>query len=54
MTFPLRWPDGTPVGPGPDNAPTPEEHIRLSNESIIWTRINPQLKDRILQRLRAL
>ncbi|PKW18041.1 hypothetical protein A8926_6095 [Saccharopolyspora spinosa] len=54
MTSPMRWPDGTLVDPEPDNAPTTDNHAWRLSESPVWARIDHELKDRIIQRLRAL
>ncbi|WP_190822290.1 hypothetical protein [Saccharopolyspora pogona] len=51
---PLHWPDGTPVTPGPDGSLTAEDHIWVFNASTLWTHIDRQLRDRIIQRLREL
>lgn len=53
VTAPLRWPDGTPVTPGPDGSLTVEDHIWVFSASTLWIHITPQLRDRIIQRLRA-
>ncbi len=54
MTSPMRWPDGTPVDPEPDDAPTTDNHVWRFTESPAWARIDHELKERIIQRLHTL